>query len=565
MAFRNALTTPLGALFLPLLLVLGGCLGADDPELAGDMPSDLAADEIYETRVTGSVGDGPIVGARLRVFSSSGQLLQESSSNSTADYDIVIKTQGKNYPLSLEADMGVDIVTGGPPDFRLVSGILRPNTRSFSNLNPFTTLIFDTARKSGGISDSTVGIARDAILARFGFGLDKNLIPDPVLTAVDHTNVHVYVKTSETLGELVRRTRDVLPNHDGDAVIAALAADLTDGLIDGRGAKGASARTAAVANVASAAVLVQAMANRLHVYNTNATGAMDNAIRHVQSSAPASVNTANVQIPEAAFHQVVRALRAAEVVVDDARIGQTIEVMQSAIPGSLPADIAPRLPSGIDTVLDSAVQRAATATDAQLAAINTAAQSDPSAPSGDPGDGDTNQPPVISGTPDTALVVGTPWSFQPKASDPDGDPLSFSIQGKPAWTSFDSKTGKLSGTPASAGSFGPVTITVSDGQAHASLASFTLHVAEPTLGSANVSWTPPTERTDGSALTDLAGYKVYYGTDPNSLTHVVNITNAGQTSHFVENLASGTWYFAVTAYCEDGLESNKSTIGSKTI
>jgi len=29
---------------------------------------------------------------------------------------------------------------------------------------------------------------------------------------------------------------------------------------------------------------------------------------------------------------------------------------------------------------------------------------------------------------------------------------------------------------------------------------------------ATVSWIPPTTNTDGTALTDLAGYKVYYGT-----------------------------------------------------
>jgi hypothetical protein len=551
MAPGNSLNALRGALALTLLLGIAACTGESD----SDTSSLGSPKAVVENRVTGSVGDGPIVGARIRVRAKSGSLLEEFNSSSTADYDVVIKTQGRNYALTIEADQGIDLVTGGPPDFRLVSGITRPNERSISNLNPYTTLIFGAAERNGGISDSSIAFARDAVVNRYGFGLDKHVIADPTSTKIDETNVHVIVKTSETLGEMIRRTRDALPNLDGDAVMAALSADLSDGWIDGRGARGNDARIAAVANVASGAVLVQAMANRLHVYGSNATGAMDNAIRQVRPNAGSSINTANVRIPAEAFDQAVRSLRAAQVVVNDDRIAQTIAVLQSAVPGARPADIAAQLPSGIDAVLDDAVRRTAVASDSELTAINTAAMGSTSSGSGG----------MISGTPDTALVVGTPWSFQPKVSNPDGKALSFSIQGKPSWASFDTSTGRLSGTPNAAGSYGPITITVSDGQVHDSLAPFTLQVAEPSLGSATVSWTPPTQRTDGSALTNLAGYKVFYGKNSSSFTHVVDIKNAGQTSHFVENLDSGTWYFAVSAYDSDGLESAKSATASKTI
>jgi hypothetical protein len=566
MAPRNSLNALRGALILTLLLGIAACTGESD----SDTSSLGSPKAVVENRVTGSVGDGPIVGARIRVRAKSGSLLEEFNSSSTADYDVVVKTQGRNYALTIEADQGIDLVTGGPPDFRLVSGIIRPNERSISNLNPYTTLIFGAAQHNGGISDSSVASARDAVVNRYGFGLDKHLIADPTSTKIDETNVHVIVKTSETLGEMVRRTRDALPNLDGDAVMAALSADLSDGWIDGRGARGNDARIAAVANVASGAVLVQAMANRLHVYGTNATSAMDNAIRQVRPNAGSSITTANVSIPAEAFDQAVRSLRAAEVLVNDERIAQTIAVMQSAVPGARPADIAAQLPSGIDTLLDDAVRRTAAASDSQIAEVNIVASteggsSDDGGGSGGGDDGSGNQPPAISGTPDTALVVGTPWSFQPTASDPDGDGLTFSIQGQPAWASFDTSTGRLSGTPNAAGSYGPITITVSDGQAHDSLAPFTLQVAEPSLGSATVSWTPPTQRTDGSALTNLAGYKVFYGKNSSSFTHIVDVKNAGQTSHFVENLDSGTWYFAVSAYDSEGLESAKSATASKTI
>jgi hypothetical protein len=89
--------------------------------------------------------------------------------------------------------------------------------------------------------------------------------------------------------------------------------------------------------------------------------------------------------------------------------------------------------------------------------------------------------------------------------------------------------------------------------------------SDSTSQTAIVSWTPPVQRTDGSALTDLAGYRIYYGKGLNSLTQIIDITNAGQTSQFIDNLDTGTWYFAVTAYTNDGLESEMSNLGAKRI
>jgi hypothetical protein len=89
--------------------------------------------------------------------------------------------------------------------------------------------------------------------------------------------------------------------------------------------------------------------------------------------------------------------------------------------------------------------------------------------------------------------------------------------------------------------------------------------SDSTSQTAIVSWTPPVQRTDGSALTDLAGYRVYYGKGLNSLTQIIDIRNAGQTSQFIDNLDTGTWYFAVTAYTNEGLESEMSNLGAKRI
>lgn len=73
--------------------------------------------------------------------------------------------------------------------------------------------------------------------------------------------------------------------------------------------------------------------------------------------------------------------------------------------------------------------------------------------------------------------------------------------------------------------------------------------------SAKLSWIAPTQNTDGSALTDLKGYRIYYGTSATALTQAVTINNADLTSYVIDSLASGTWYFAITAINSAGIES----------
>ena len=84
-------------------------------------------------------------------------------------------------------------------------------------------------------------------------------------------------------------------------------------------------------------------------------------------------------------------------------------------------------------------------------------------------------------------------------------------------------------------------------------------------GVATLDWMPPTENNDGTALTNLAGYTVYYGTDRNDLSQSVKVSNPGLASYTVTGLTSGTWYFAVTSYSADGVESTRTTTVSTTI
>jgi len=181
----------------------------------------------------------------------------------------------------------------------------------------------------------------------------------------------------------------------------------------------------------------------------------------------------------------------------------------------------------------------------------------------------SNSAPTISGTPATSVTVGSNYSFTPTASDANGDTLSFSISGKPSWATFNTLTGALTGVASTVGTISNIVITVTDANgASASLAAFSINVSSSTTntGTATLNWTAPTQNTDGSSLTDLAGYVIYYGTDASNLSNTIDINSASTVTYTIQGLASGnTYYFAISSVNSSGVQSVQSTVGSKTI
>jgi len=489
-------------LILPVMsLALSGCLMEEEvPEAPLVSDSGGATGEILrDHELTGSVGDGPIVGAAVRVRASDGTDLGNMSSDANAGYNITVRTKGKYYPLSIDARGGIDLVTGLAPDFALKSVALEPGKKTVANLNPFSTLAVELAAElPGGLTKENVAIALNRVTTRLNSGL-LALAGEAVMTQpIDASTIAEMVKASETLGETIRRTRDSLiavgRQVDGDAVVAALASDLTDGRIDGAGGARADARIAAVATVAATQTLLEAIGNRLAVNGVDAMAAMDESIRQVMPGANGATTTA-VPVSAAALEQIRVGLAAAKTVMPAPEFDELEAAVAALDPGVSPEQVVNEVPLERVRLLDNAIIALADGSQDELDMVNDTSRNDGSAPS-------TNNPPTISGDPASSVSEGENYSFAPVVSDPDGDALIFEIVNRPSWASFDAGTGTLFGTPGSgdAGSYADITISVSDGEASAVLGPFTIEVRALVTNTApTISGNPPASVSEGAA------------------------------------------------------------------
>ena len=202
----------------------------------------------------------------------------------------------------------------------------------------------------------------------------------------------------------------------------------------------------------------------------------------------------------------------------------------------------------------------------------------------------------IVGVPPTTVRVGQPYTFAPQATAEGPLTPYFQIQNLPPWASF-SWTGELTGTPVAtdAGVYSNIVISIVAGSTGASLPSFSITVqpassstavqpassstavqpassstavqaASSSTAPSTLAWSPPTTNTDGSALTDLAGFRIYAGSTPDQLLPLLSIPNPWLTGYLLAdlNLSPGSYYFAMTAVNSQGIESALSAVVSAT-
>ena len=159
------------------------------------------------------------------------------------------------------------------------------------------------------------------------------------------------------------------------------------------------------------------------------------------------------------------------------------------------------------------------------------------------------------------------YSFKPGGSDPDSDPLTFSITNTPSWASFDNTSGALTGMPLMQhiGIYANITISVSDGQESITLPAFDIEVVSMATGSLALSWAPPMQSADGTPLTDLAGYRIRWGTQSGDHPNLQEVDNPGVSMFVIEGLAPGNYFFSVSAVDTWTNESAASNEASGTV
>ena len=145
----------------------------------------------------------------------------------------------------------------------------------------------------------------------------------------------------------------------------------------------------------------------------------------------------------------------------------------------------------------------------------------------------------------TSASSGSPASSAGRAPTSSGS-------GSPASSAGRAPTSSGSGSPASSAG-GPPTSSGSGTS------------TAPSVTSVTISWVPPTENTDGTALTNLSGYDIHYGTASHKYTQTVTVSNPGLARYVMSNLSSGTYYFAVAAVNVSGTESPLSTEVTATV
>lgn len=137
---------------------------------------------------------------------------------------------------------------------------------------------------------------------------------------------------------------------------------------------------------------------------------------------------------------------------------------------------------------------------------------------------------------------------------------STSTTGSAPQTAADSGTSGSSTTAGSTTSGSTSGSTTTTGSTGSTTPTTPVASTSVTLG-----WVAPTQNSNGTPITDLAGYKIHYGTASENYTKVVAVSNPSISRYVMDSLESGTYFFAITAYNSKGIESTLSGEISATL
>jgi hypothetical protein len=576
----QGLGNPLSRAAISVTAVISLALTACSSGGSGDYDSAWVGDIETDVNVSGSVGDGPTVNATMTIRKNNGEALKSFRSDAAASYKVDLSVSERHFPLLIDATGGTDIVTNAEPDFVLRSAVLSAGDRVTANVNPFSTVAYELARDlNGGVTRHNLLAAEDIVASAMNSGLTTLVSSGVIQTPIDGTNVAEIIKSSEVLAEIVRRTRDALQSAgravSADEIIEALGSDLIDGVIEGNGGRRSNGRIAAVATIASAEVLLEAMRNELHVNGADATDAMRAAVLEVVPEG-AEPGIDELGVTRQMIEQARISLVVAHAITEDPAVFSLMQSLDGLHDGMGPSEVKNVIPDDYHDSLKGINHMTAGGSQTLIDTVNAATRrGDPSAPP-------ENRAPVISGQPATSIRVGKSYNFTPVASDLDDDPLTFSIAGRPPWANFDTATGRLYGTPveADAGSYDGIVITVSDGELSNDVGPFTITVQSdntaPTISGSpppiaatgeRYSFTPSASDPDSNVLRfDISGKPAWANFDvlTGRLSGTPALGDVGFYSNIVISVSDGTVSSRLPAFSIEVVDGRSAT-GTATL
>ena len=343
-------------------IILAACSGSSKQK-------DVVSDGMV---LSGSVGDGPIVGAEIRVFDADGTLVLEGTSDESAGYRLDIP-DGTALPLTITASGGIDLVTGRPADFELRSLALNSGLVTV-NVTPYTTLAADGAncRRAASGEDYATALSRSwaGIDGTLNFGWDRSLQNDPLSDSINGSNVAMALLSNEALGELARRTTNSLSGGGSqvtaDQVMQSLACDVADGRLDGAG-PGVDARIAATAIGVGVGIQLEVLAGALDVDGQDSMGRLDEALQVVVPGSDQSVGT--VEVVAAQLDQLRSSVRALDAVFPDDDLNDLLMSFADVTPQRARNQARSSRAGPVNRSVNLIIDRLAAAPDEEIAAV----------------------------------------------------------------------------------------------------------------------------------------------------------------------------------------------------
>ncbi len=367
---------------LTLLLALAGCADTKQPVLAklvGEGEERPVAEALPGSRpvvARGSIVDGPVDNRTIAVLNRKGQLRTRLLEDGSGNFQLTTLFPEEDFPLLLQAGEPSPLQVVGDPGFTLLAAIVKPSLDQRVSLNAYATLITKVAQRlPRGLTPSNLETARRHVLANLDFGLYGAFRDDPLTTLTDADNVHVVVKGCEALAETIRRASERLNlaghHTTADDVLDSLAADLTDGHLDGTGTPGAHPRVAAVAAFVAGQVALEALVNEIRGGGRDATASLDYLIaRQFPSTA---VRTRNVHLTEALIERARVGIEIAHRMRPNRETSEAARALARLTPFMRPDRARKILPAALPRTLDHVAHRIATSSPVIIERINTLA------------------------------------------------------------------------------------------------------------------------------------------------------------------------------------------------